>query len=92
MLRMAYWEAVRGFSSTLSLAILTAPPYLTARSSMTGSMVLQGPHQGAQQSTRTEQASPRTSREKFWSFTSTGKAGAWQTMSGVLQAPQRGRS
>ena len=45
--------AVTGFSSTLTLQILTRPLYSSASSSMIGPTARQGPHQGAQKSTRT---------------------------------------
>ena len=44
--------AVAKFSSVLSLPNATFPLYSFAKVSMMGPTILQGPHQGAQQSTR----------------------------------------
>ncbi len=46
-------SASSGFSSTLTRKIFRRPSYSAAISSKTGSLVLQGPHQEAQKSTRT---------------------------------------
>src|SRR6202044_1928632 len=48
-----YFEAVCGFSSTLSLTILTLPLSEPAISSSAGAIMRQGPHHSAQKSTTT---------------------------------------
>src|SRR5210317_1869459 len=49
---MLYFPGVVGLSSTFILVICTLPAYSSASSSITGPIALQGPHQGAQKSTR----------------------------------------
>ena len=46
-------SAMRGFSSTLTLASSTLPPVDSTARSNIGPSVVQGPHQGAQRSTTT---------------------------------------
>src|SRR5215831_3035998 len=58
-------KAVLGLSSTLSLPIVTFPPYSAARASIVGARRLQGPHQSAQKSTRTGVPDWRTEVSKF---------------------------
>src|SRR5690606_3822320 len=48
MQRMPNLAAVSGFSSTLSLAMITRPSYALAASSSRGAIILQGPHHSAQ--------------------------------------------
>src|SRR5580765_2037413 len=50
---MPYLAAVFGFSSTLSLTILTLSPSWPAISSSAGAIMRQGPHHSAQKSTTT---------------------------------------
>jgi hypothetical protein len=73
ILEIEYLEPMPGFSSTLSLAILSLVLYLAASSSKTGPTALHGPHQGAQQSNSTGSAEPITSRSKELSVTLTGR-------------------
>src|SRR5271169_5392325 len=56
-----YLVGVAGFSSTLSLAIVTLPFISTEMSSRKGPIILQGPHHSAQKSTRTGPGARRTS-------------------------------
>jgi hypothetical protein len=72
MLWMPYCEAMAGLSSVFNLAILTRPAYSDANWSMMGATIRHGPHQGAQQSTRTVPGKERTSCLKFRSVISTG--------------------
>ena len=53
MLLILNLEAVAGFSSTFNLHTLILPEYSSASSSIIGPIILHGPHQGAQQSSRT---------------------------------------
>lgn len=53
MLRIPYLVAMLGQSSVLSLQQRTFPAYSLASSSITGAIILHGPHHGAQNSTRT---------------------------------------
>lgn len=53
MLLIPYWVAMLGQSSVLSLRHTIFPAYSFASSSITGAIILQGPHHGAQNSTRT---------------------------------------
>lgn len=53
MLLIPYWVAMLGQSSVLSLRHRIFPAYSFASSSITGAIILQGPHHGAQNSTRT---------------------------------------
>src|SRR5262249_28261546 len=61
--------AVAGFSSTLSLTILTLPASELAISSSAGAIILQGPHHSAQKSTTTGSEDFSTSVSKFASDT-----------------------
>src|SRR6478752_10828102 len=63
------WAAVSGFSSVLSLTILTSLRS-AAISSRTGPTTRHGPHQGAQKSTSTGVSDSRTSAWKLVSVTS----------------------
>lgn len=72
MLWIPYWEAVPGFSSVFNFPIFTRPAYSEANSSMIGAIILHGPHQGAQQSTRTGRGKESTSSWKVLSVISTG--------------------
>src|SRR5438128_7461397 len=56
-----YFCAVAGFSSTLSLTILTLPTIAPAISSSAGAIILHGPHHSAQKSTTTGSAAFSTS-------------------------------
>ena len=69
MLRRSKRAAVRGFSSTLSLATRTRPAISAASSSMTGAIILQGPHHPAHASTRTGTGERSTSAENVASVT-----------------------
>lgn len=62
--------AVFGEVSTFSLPILILSSILSERESMTGPIIWQGPHQGAQKSTRTGLSDLMTSWSKFWSVNS----------------------
>lgn len=53
MLLIPYWVAMLGQSSVLSLQQIIFPAYSFASSSITGAIILHGPHHGAQNSTRT---------------------------------------
>ena len=66
--------AIRGLSSTLTLASSTAPPVSATAFSSIGPSVLHGPHQGAHRSTTTGTVALRasTSSWKVWSVTSIG--------------------
>src|SRR3954465_11511541 len=57
------WESrgICGFSSMLSLAIVSLSACSAAISSSTGATILHGPHHSAQKSTRTGLSLPRTS-------------------------------
>src|SRR5882757_3923973 len=61
---MPYFDAVAGFSSTLSLTILTLPSSEPAISSSAGAIILHGPHHSAQKSTTTGSADFSTSLSK----------------------------
>src|SRR5437868_1324020 len=50
---MLYLPATSPSSSTLTLRTLTRPAYSLASASTCGAIILQGPHQTAQKSTRT---------------------------------------
>ncbi len=78
--------AVAGFWSVLSFATLSLPLNSAEIWSITGATILQGPHQGAQQSKRTGTGESRTSCLKVASVTSTGFAGS----SGVPHLPHFG--
>src|SRR6185369_5866229 len=58
-----------GFSSMLSLAIVTLSPSSPDISSRAGAIIRQGPHHSAQKSTSTGRSAPRTSDAKLWSVT-----------------------
>src|SRR5208283_2236929 len=60
-----------GFSSTLSLAMVTLPCISVAISSSAGPIILQGPHHSAQKSTTTGPLDPTTSDLKLASVTLT---------------------
>src|SRR5262245_52528434 len=64
-----YFAATDGFSSTLSLTILTLPPSEPAISSSAGAIMRHGPHHSAQKSTTTGSADFRTSASKVASET-----------------------
>src|SRR5690349_19814479 len=66
---MQYFVAVCGFSSTLSMTILTFSPSEPAISSSAGAIIRQGPHHSAQKSTTTGLADFRTSDSKVASET-----------------------
>jgi len=72
MARMPYLPGVEGFSSTFILTMDTLPSYSVASSSMTGPKARQGPHQGAQKSTRTGREDWRTSLSNELSVTAEG--------------------
>ena len=67
--RMPSLPATPGFSSTLTLAILTLPCISVAISSSEGPIILQGPHHSAQKSTTTGSEDLRTSASKLASVT-----------------------
>src|SRR5665647_2668512 len=62
---MPYLAAVFGFSSTLSLTILTLSPTWPEISSSAGAIMRQGPHHSAQKSTTTGSADFKTSASKL---------------------------
>src|SRR5664279_5775751 len=62
---MPYLAAVLGFSSTLSLTILTLSPSAPEISSSAGAIMRQGPHHSAQKSTTTGSADFNTSVSKL---------------------------
>src|SRR5476651_2265590 len=62
---MPYLAAVFGFSSTLSLTILTLSPTWPAISSSAGAIMRHGPHHYAQKSTTTGAEDFRTSDSKL---------------------------
>src|SRR4051794_38986202 len=67
-----YLTGVFGFASTSSLAMVSLPAYSSAICSSTGAIVLQGPHQSAQKSTRTGVSLARTCSSKVASVTVMG--------------------
>src|SRR5664279_1714277 len=67
--RTPYLTVVEGFSSTLSLTILTRPWSSEESSSRTGAMARHGPHHSAQKSTNTGSLDERTSSPKLASET-----------------------
>jgi len=69
MERMPYSVATPGDSSVLSLTALILPSYSPANSSIKGAIMRQGPHQGAQKSTRTGTDDLRTSASNVLSLT-----------------------
>src|SRR5438876_3265793 len=62
---MLYLDERLWFSSTLTLAILTAPAFSRATSSRSGAIILHGPHHSAQKSTITGLSLWITSRSKL---------------------------
>src|SRR5690606_40584871 len=62
--RILNFPGVSLLASTSILAILSLPSYWPARSSRIGAIILQGPHQAAQKSTRTGVLALRTSSAK----------------------------
>ena len=62
--------AVSPFSSTFTLPILNVPRFSLASSSIVGPIIRQGPHQGAQKSTRTGTSESSTCCWKFSSVNS----------------------
>jgi hypothetical protein len=72
MLEILYFAEVSGFSSTFSLHILIRPEYSAAISSITGPIILHGPHHGAQQSSRTGTGDFSTISLKLLSVTASG--------------------
>src|SRR5581483_4713529 len=66
---MPYLAAVAGFSSTLSLTIVTLPLSVPAISSSAGAICRQGPHHSAQKSTTTGPVAFKTSASKLESET-----------------------
>src|SRR4051812_10464616 len=66
---MPYFCATPGFSSTLSLTILTLSPIWPAISSSAGAIMRHGPHHSAQKSTTTGPVALITSASKFASET-----------------------
>jgi len=83
------WE-ISGFWSTFSLAIFTTPAYRLASWFNTGAIILQGPHQGAQQSSITGPGKEAISELKVASVTVTGRVA--DVGSGFWHLPQMGRS
>src|SRR5213594_80181 len=65
MARMLYLMERLWFSSTLTLATLTAPAFSRATSSSSGAIILHGPHHSAQKSTITGLSSCVSSRSKL---------------------------
>lgn len=61
MLRIPYWVAIEGRSSVLTLKHLSFPAYCIVSSPITGWIIRQGPHHGAQNSTRTGPSALRAS-------------------------------
>src|SRR2546421_10208837 len=68
--KTSYCDAADGFSSMFSLANSTSPRCSSASCSRMGDTARQGPHHGAQKSTTTGLAAPRTSCSKVASVTS----------------------
>src|SRR4051812_18742304 len=66
---MPYFDAVFGFSSTLSLTILTLSPIAPEISSSAGAIMRHGPHHSAQKSTTTGPVALSTSASKSASET-----------------------
>src|SRR4051812_40230603 len=64
-----YFDATPGFSSTLSLTILTLSPMVPAISSRAGAIMRHGPHHSAQKSTTTGLVDLSTSASKVASDT-----------------------
>src|SRR5690349_11148183 len=64
-------RAVPGLASTSIFATVSAPAFSAAISSRTGAIILHGPHQDAQKSTRTGVLLERTSCENESSVTAT---------------------
>lgn len=81
MLRIPYWVATEGLSSVFNLKHLSFPAYCCASSPITGWIIRQGPHHGAQNSTSTGPSAFKTSDSHVVSFT-VGTA--------ILKANERG--
>uniref|UniRef100_A0A0E0MKE8 Uncharacterized protein n=1 Tax=Oryza punctata TaxID=4537 RepID=A0A0E0MKE8_ORYPU len=60
-----------GESSVFTLQHLIFPPYSLASSSITGAIILHGPHHGAQNSTSTGASLPSTMLSQFFSSATT---------------------
>src|SRR5688572_8911238 len=89
MLLMFSRDAVCGLWSTFSFANFTRPAISAASSSITGAIILHGPHHGAHASTSTGIGERTTSLANVASLTSTGDVPA---CSGFLHLPQTGAS
>ncbi len=74
ILLMPYLVAMPGLSSVLSLRHRTWPTYSEASSSIRGAIMRQGPHHGAQKSTRTGISLFKTSVSQVASFTTPATA------------------
>jgi hypothetical protein len=70
MLRMPHWDDTSGLSPVFTLQHLILPAYTLASSSITGAIIRQGPHQGAQNSTSTGVSHPITISSQFASVAS----------------------
>lgn len=83
MLRIPYFEAIEGLSSVFKFKHFSLPTYCLESSPTTGWNIRQGPHHGAQNSTRTGQSASRT-RDSHVSSVTVGTPGevseASQTM------------
>ncbi len=79
-------KADRGFSSVSTFAKMTRFASFTAASVKAGAIVRQGPHQGAQKSTRMGSSVRAMNFEKLASVNTTGCFGK----SNSLQLPQTG--
>lgn len=75
MLLASILAAVRGFSSTFSLATRRRPWYFRDKSSRIGDTMRQGPHQGAHRSKRTGNGDSITACSNVRSVTATGVSG-----------------
>ena len=89
MLRASKREAVRGFSSTFSLANRTRPASSEASWSSTGASIRHGPHHGAHRSSTTGNGQRSTSCVNVASVTVTGLVSMG---TGVLHRPHTGLS
>ena len=69
MPRTPYCAAVSRLASTSTLQTFNRPSYSSAISSSTGAIILHGPHQLAQKSTRTGSLASKTSALKLASLT-----------------------
>src|SRR5262245_22008002 len=86
---MPYFDAVCGFSSTLSLTILTLPLSVPAISSSAGAIIRQGPHHSAQKSTTTGPVAFNTSDSKVASETLPTAMGATSLFGGDLPSRKK---